>query len=246
MRLNESQQILNGWNCMTNRLSACALATVIAVGGVSISEAATFYSSLADFLAAAPQSNPYDLPDVGAQGTSATTGPLNFSTFGGSFNIILGTSGVPETFTDGWSSLLTGNDLAISGPENFLLTLVGGAYALGFEIHEPTVNGRSTDNCFAPCFDTEFSVELLRGGSVISSQTILPTDDALTFVGFTDSTAFDAVRITDITSTVDDEFFGNFRIAQSPAPVPLPASLPLLVAGLAGIGWLGKRRSTVG
>ena len=68
----------------------------------------------------------------------------------------------------------------------------------------------------------------------------------MTFVGFTDSTAFDAVRITDITSTVDDEFFGNFRIAQSPAPVPLPASLPLLVAGLAGIGWLGKRRSTVG
>lgn len=47
-------------------------------------------------------------------------------------------------------------------------------------------------------------------------------------------------------STRVHEAVGNAVIAAlTPAPVPLPASLPLLMAGVAGLGWLRRKRSRV-
>lgn len=194
--------------------------------------AATVHTSHVSFAAAAPQSSDVILPNTGGQGATGTVGPLTFTAGPGATNVFFGTAGLSTPIPGGWSSLLSGNDLAISGPENFELNVAGGAYALGFEIHEPTLDQNTTDGCFAVCFDTELFVEWLRGGTVIASQTVFPIDNGLSFVGYTDAVAFDGVRVTDVTNTIDEEHFGNFQLAQTPVPVPLPATGMVLFGGL--------------
>ena len=43
------------------------------------------------------------------------------------------------------------------------------------------------------------------------------------------------------TGAFDTTSIGNVSV--SPSPVPLPASMPLLFVGLAGLGWIGRRKA---
>lgn len=204
------------------------LSTVVTLVLISVNvmaEAATFHSSRVSFDSASTDAKAVVLPNTGESPT-ASAGPLNFIATTGS-SIVLGTLGIVAPFTDGWSSLLDGNDLAIGGPENFLISVADGMSALAFEIHEPSADGESTDNCFYTCVQTEFLFEVIRGNSVVLSQVFSPVDDVLNFIGFTSTSSFDAIRVTDTTGNVDNEYFGNFLV--SVTPVPTPAGLPLFL-----------------
>ena len=136
----------------------------------------------------------------------------------------------------------------ISGDESFDITFTDLVYGVSFLIHEPSTGvttPNAPDQCnVTTCTDTTFSFELLTGGiggTSLGTFTLNPTDDAAVFVGFSDAGGFDALRVVDTTATQDNEFFGEFQYAAA-APVPLPAGLPLLLAGGAALFMMGRRR----
>jgi hypothetical protein len=200
-----------------------------------------FADDKAGFLAASAATSIGDLPATGHSGTAVgvatfTNGPgasINFGNF---------------------SNEIAGNDFDISGPENFNLGIAGGAYSIGFDVHEPTYVGSSlsVNGCNAPCFDTTFQIQLFAGALVVGTFQYNAPDDAssaaggpLGFFGAFTSMPFDRVEVRDLTNTIDNEFFGNFLVGNVAAPVPEPSSYTLLLGGvvmLAAIRLCRRRR----
>lgn len=137
-----------------------------------------------------------------------------------------------------WTTLLPGHDIAISDVENLNADLAGLVYSLGFDFAEPNV----TAECFATCFDSTFGVTLKNGAVTVGSFTFNAPDGVTAFVGVWTSDPFSRVEISDLTATVDDEFFGQFYTGTTAASVPEPSTLLLLGSGLAGLGLRGWRR----
>lgn len=179
----------------------------------------------------APVSNQFDAGGL----TFGTTAPLG---------ILSGTGAQAQ-----WSTLLNGPEIAISGREDFGLA-GNNLKSLSFEIHEPTVNGSQTnftDTCNAPCVNSAFRVSVFANGSQLNVIEFgLGAAGPLTFLGITSDVAFDTVIIREVVGTADNEFFGNFTVSRfdTPATVPLPASISLGMLGLlslAGIRCWKKR-----
>jgi hypothetical protein len=192
------------------------------------------YSDKTNFLndtGAASATGP--LPDIGGVATPVSVGSVTFTTLSGGFHL-----GSPP---NDWSTLIPGPDIAISDVESFRADLTAPVFSLGFDFHEPTSPGGFSDGCFAPCFDSTFSVTLLSGGVDIPGATFLynAPDAVLAFVGVWTNFSFDGVRIIDVTNTIDDEYWGEFYTGNT--PVPEPGSVSLLGAGLL-VAWLGRRR----
>ena len=199
--------------------------------------AATILSSEATFQAATGAVAEPAIPDTGVQpGDTGTVGNLTFSVDGTSTTELY--FGLPGSE---WSTLLPGNDIALSGPEDMTITSAMALTAIGFYIDEPTTpGGGNTDVCNAPCFPTVFDVSFYLGGTFLENVSIIPNGQ-LAYFGFELTSPFDRVEIFDVTSTIDNEFFGGFSIAKAPPAVPLPAGLPLLLAGLGGLALLRRR-----
>ena len=89
--------------------------------------------------------------------------------------------------------------------------------------------------------ETTFNFKLFNGASEIGSFNFDPVNDIANFVGFSSLVAFDRVVVDDVTNAIDNEFFGEFKTG-SIAVVPLPAGLPLLMAGLAALIAIRRRR----
>lgn len=133
--------------------------------------------------------------------------------------------------------------LVLSGPENFNLdvTFASEIYAFGMDVYEPVRSYPTLNGCnVATCVESTFEISFLSGATVIETITFAPENALLDFIGFTSVTAFDRVEVRETVGTNDNEFFGNFVTSTSPvSAVPLPAGLPLV---LAGVGMLGLAR----
>ena len=178
-------------------------------------------------------------------GTSLTIGDVTFSTALDplAISIALGNR----------STLIAGNEIAISGSESLglALNLADPAFALGFDFHEPSVTGTSTNGTNTPYFhDSTFTIELLLGSSLVDTTLFTPNNDELVFFGVVSDMAFDTVRIFEDAGGLvsgyphdinnDNEFYGQFY-ASTIAPVPEPSIYALFGIGLIGLG-LARRR----
>jgi hypothetical protein len=219
------------------RTAACILGVFVALATASEAALLTFTDKTTFLTATGATSATGPLPDIGAAAPGTTVGSVSFTTLSGT--LYIGTGGsFPGIVTD-WSATLPGNDIAISGNEDFRVDLVAPVYALGFDFFEPNVFSTAypvTDDCFAPCFDSTFTVTLFSGATALGSFTYNAPDATLAFEGVWTDFAFDRVTIIDTTATIDDEYWGQFYTGTT--PVPEPGS-----AGLLSLGLLLLRRS---
>lgn len=219
------------------RIWIAALMTALMLPGAASAALVTFNSE-ANFLAGTGATAEPATPNLGKiSGGTATLGSLEFS-LAGATALFFGTDGL--SISD-WSTLLPGHDIAFSGEESSEIKVLSASplRAFGFQIHEPTAAiGLKPDSCNAPCFDTTFDVKLFQGATEVGSASFNPADDVKAFFGVTSSIAFDRVNIIDSTGTIDNEFFGRFYTRE----VPEPATLGLIGAGLAGLGFVTRRR----
>lgn len=85
--------------------------------------------------------------------------------------------------------------------------------------------------------DTFTFTALLNGVPVDSFTQLIPLNPGIGFIGFTND-LFN--QITVVPAAGSALAIDNLEL--NPAAVPEPASLALLAAGLAGLGWFGRRR----
>lgn len=184
------------------------------------------------------------IPDIGNVGTSQT---LNNLTFSAGNSIYFGTDGMISSsyagsFND-WTSLLTGADIAISGTENLNVSIdiTPSIHAFGFNFVEPTTG--TVNVAAADVVDSVFKVDLYNDSNVIfeSFQFNAPDNEAY-FFGAWSSVAINSVQITEIVGGIDNEFFGEFYLGSTAAPVPEPATMMLFGIGILGLAGVSRRK----
>lgn len=219
---------------MTIRSAIIVAVALCAVAAPSFG-AVISYSDLTTFQAATGATAEPAIPNSGNVGTSGTVGSLDVSTGPGATGLFFGTSGF--AFSD-WSTLIPGNDVAVSGTENVDFGINTGTplSAIGFYMHEPSANlGLTADSCNATCVDSTFSITLFNGLVQVGTDSVNIADDTLVFYGIQSSLPFDRVEIRETSGGIDNEFFGDFYTA----PVPEPGTWTLLALG---VGVLLSRR----
>jgi hypothetical protein len=203
--------------------------------GSSFANTLTYPNDKAGFLIATGATSIGPLPSNGSNGTIIGT-----ATFTSANSIIFGD----------WSNEITGFDLAISGGENFNLSIAGGAYSVGFDLHEPTTAGSPPGCNAAVCVDSPFTIQIFFGSTSLGIfQYNAPDDNStaiggpLGFFGVHSSSRFDRVEIRDVNDNLDNEYFGNFMTGQTALPVNEPSKLLLFVVGLGAfrIAMLGRK-----
>lgn len=204
---------------------------LLALAGANAGAAIIVFDDRAAFIAASGATGIGPIPMGPSSVSSLTVGDLTFQqSAGGTFNT-----------TINWSTLIDEDfDLAINGVESFDISAAAPITAFGFDFHEPSVSGPGlVDTCNAPCFDTDFTVALYLGATLIDTFGFNAPDDELFFVGVTSTDAFDRIEIRDLAGTVDNEFFGRFLT--DGARIPEPATLLLFGVGLALLGGMRRR-----
>ena len=174
--------------------------------------------------------------------SSATVGSLSFES---------ATTGTTTHFLD-WTTVISGNELAFGGVENFNIHIAGSAFSLGFDAYEPTSTAQNNGCNVTPCVDSTFTFALYNNVTYLDQFSFNLVDNSLDFVGVHSDVAFNRIEIREISGTNDNEFFGNFLIgntalttnvnnSNTTTNVSAPTTALLFLVGL--IGFLGKRSS---
>lgn len=186
-------------------LAGTAHATVLTFDSRAAFEGATgaIFAGSIPMSASAIQFSIGDLHFLNAGGGSSLNASINWSTE------------IDEAF-----------DLAINGPENFIVESGTPLYSFGFDFHEPTASGPGlVDTCNFPCTPSTFEIRLFSGVMPIAVHEFTRPKDSLQFVGIWTSSSFDRIEIHETMGTADNEFFGNFTTGVTPAPEPVTLAL---------------------
>ena len=188
---------------------------------------------------------------LAATGATLATTPYpntgNSSHLGLSSGSVSFTAVAESSYTTGylyfgdWSARLPGNEISINAFEDLDVAFAAPVHAFGFDFVEPQFDPNIGDTFQ----DSTFTVTLRQGTTAVGSFTFNAPNDVAAFVGASNTLAFNNVQIRETIGGVEDEFFGQFYTAAttpSPTPMPEPATPTLLLAGLAGIGALQRRR----
>jgi hypothetical protein len=224
------------------------LAVALAAGAFSSAHATIilYADDRPGFLAATGATSIGPLPAAGGSGT--TIGNVTFTNGAPPGSIVFGA----------WSNEISGNDLAVSGFENFNLSISGGGvYSLGFDFHEPLESpaapppGCNTQP--VPCVDSPFLIEIFAGATSLGvfaynapNDTSTAMGGPLGFFGVHSDVLFDGVQVREQAppGTNDNEYFGNFLTGTEAlvAAVPEPGTLALFGVSLIGLAALRRRR----
>ena len=147
--------------------------------------------------------------------------------------------------------------VGLSGPENFSMTITGGAYAFGFGVHEPGYLGPTGEflrGCISACVDTTFRFEIFSGSTSLGVFNYNAPDDnsdavggPVGFFGVHSSVLFDRIVVRDVTGNIDNEFFGGFLLGATPyfetptSTIPEPSSAALMLVGLVAFTMASRR-----
>ena len=219
------------------------LAATIALAAAKGAQAAVFtFDDEAAFVTAIGAAAQPAIPDLGSVISPVTLGYLTLSTT--SSGLIFGAFGAAWS---AWSTVIPGNAFVISGVEDFDIDFATPVASFGFQVHEPTATGDPPDatNTTA-AVDSAFTVSLFSAGSLVGAAGFAPANDTLAFFGVWSSTPFDRVEVDETVGTDDNEYFGTFYTGATPAPIPLPASLPILMAGLGALALAGRASGRAG
>jgi len=189
---------------------------------VTFSDQATFLAATGATCASCP------MPDLGfgvPAGTPVVVNAVTFTSVSPSGNLFIGGTGVGVPNND-WTSLIAGNDIAISGPSNLDVGLTAPVFSFGFQFHEPTCNNTNTgNNCGLGVLgqveigtavttgnevDSTFTVTLKNGVNTVASFQFNAPDDVASFVGVQSDMSFDKVEIRETVGGDEDEHFGEF------------------------------------
>ena len=203
-----------------------SLSAVIAVGWVSIAMAGTVaYTSSASFSAAVAGTTTY-----GFEGIADPHGAVLAPSFAGGGGATFTPAGTGSQFVIGINNTGFGqSDISeqFGTPHGGLISLASATKGFGFDI------GSNSDA------STAISVVLSNGDSF--SLAMPASKGTLEFFGFSDDTAFNSITITGGGVEMD---IANYSIAPSvsPAAVPEPASMTILLSALGTI--LAARRKS--
>lgn len=160
--------------------------------------------------AAAVISAPYPAVDAASQLTTLTSGEVEFFRAGGGL------------YPAEWTQALPGNDLAISGREDFDLRLSRPHHhAAGLVVFEPSCSG---------CIDSVFTVRVIGQdpGTAPGTPTVLrevvfqPIEDAISFIGFASDLRMVRLEVRETVGSDDNEFFGAVH-GRRDRPESIPA-----------------------
>jgi hypothetical protein len=220
-------------------IAACSLASLAATATTSVAASQVFLDRAAFLGVAGPVTVDPEAPSFGDFGI--TNGP--------SASAVVGN----------FSNAMPGNELALSGDENFNIAFSPTAFpdpvfSFGFDFIEPTGPNppfAAANGCnVSICVDSTFEVTLLSSGSAIETLSFRPVDDSaqdqVVFFGFISDIAFDGIQVREIVGSNDNEMFQTFTVgttALTTTPVPLPAPLVMLFAALGTLGLATRRRA---
>jgi hypothetical protein len=183
------------------------------------------FSDKATFLALTGSTAATTIPTTAPNtSTGFTSGSLTFSLGPGASNFPI---------TD-WTTRLPGNELAISGPENFNVDISGLVFSFGFDFVEPE-NDPNVNATFA---ESTFQVTLKNGLTTVDSFVFSRPNDSAQFVGVATDflSAFNRVEIREIVGGAENEFFGQFYTGRTPAVPETGATGSLLALALTAVG----------
>lgn len=215
---------------------------LLAVGPLSVSPVATAstatYTNEATFVAETGSAL-LTLPNANSLNTVTIPGELTLD------NYNLGGFYAGTFVATYWS--LAPNYTVKSGIEGFDLLPLKTIYSIGFSLYEPT-SGALLNGCNTTCVESTFQIELFSGATSLGSYNIQPPNNAFNFYGYWTSDPITKVTIRETAGSDDNEFFGRFMTGTTsnsaePPTVPLPAAAWLLLSGLAGLGFVGRRKA---
>jgi PEP-CTERM motif len=147
--------------------------------------------------------------------------------------------------TPTYGQAIAGEDnLLFNGHESHTVLSAQPLYAFGFKVFQPGNAAPvppSQVACYFPCDAGTITVSLSLGAAPVTGFSFTPAFDTVEFHGWAGSMAFDTIRISDDSGSIDDEYFAIYRYSLQPVPEPATAALMLGGAGL--LAAMRRRRS---